>query len=176
MAFSKTRGSLENFGFNPKNEIRIINKVIVLIFTNLTLFSLEISLKLTVSLTGKAIVPTIENRDVTWNYEYFGEKRTVHNELELENATNFLSDLGYYPYITNKEETIELQNDKNKLNELFLKLMKERLRHWVVLAEERLKNTKVKCYISPGNDDPLGVEEVIKNSDIVINPEGRLVC
>jgi Icc-related predicted phosphoesterase len=126
-------------------------------------------------LTGKAIVPVIENRDGTWNYEYFGEKRTVHNKLELENAINFLSDLGYYPYITNKEETIELQNDKNKLNELFLKLMKERLRHWVVLAEERLKSTKVKCYISPGNDDPLGVEEVIKNSDVVINPEGRLV-
>ena len=34
-------GSLENFSFNPKNEIRIINKVIVLIVTNLNVVQLK---------------------------------------------------------------------------------------------------------------------------------------
>ncbi|MEQ6360683.1 metallophosphoesterase, partial [Thermoanaerobacter thermohydrosulfuricus] len=33
----------------------------------------------------------------------------------------------------------------------------------------------VKVYISPGNDDDFIVDEVLKASDFIINPEGKVV-
>jgi hypothetical protein len=127
-------------------------------------------------LTGKAIVPILRSRDGRLEYEYMGEKTTVNGEEELDKARSSLADLGYYPYLTDEKEASELQEDKRKLNDLFLRLMRQRLEHWVRIAEERLKGTGAQCYISPGNDDPLGVEDVIRDSDTVMNPESRVIA
>jgi len=126
-------------------------------------------------LTGKAIVPILKASDGTFIYEYMGEKTVVKNEEGLKKALAMLSDKGYYPYVTNKEEIVELQNNKDKLRDLFINLMKERLRSWIRLAEERLKESNILCFISPGNDDPLEIDEVLSESDIVVNPENKLV-
>jgi len=126
-------------------------------------------------LTGKAIVPVLKSQNGTLEYEYMGEEITIDGEEKLEKARSSLADLGYYPYLTDEKEASELREDKKKLNELFLKLMRERLEHWVRLAEERLKGAGVQCYISPGNDDPLGVEDVISGSGMVVNPENQII-
>ena len=53
--------------------------------------------------------------------------------------------------------------------------MTETLRRWVGLAEERLKGKGVKVYMTGGNDDRPEVEEVLKSSTYVIDPEGEVV-
>jgi Icc-related predicted phosphoesterase len=53
--------------------------------------------------------------------------------------------------------------------------MVDRVADWVRLAEERLGNTSVKCYISPGNDDLFDVDPVLSSSSYVINPEEKVV-
>jgi len=68
----------------------------------------------------------------------------------------------------------KLQADKKLVGELFSKVMADGIRRWVSIAEERLKDTSVKCYISPGNDDRFDIDEV-KSSSIVLCPEDEVV-
>ncbi len=49
--------------------------------------------------------------------------------------------------------------------------MDERIQRWIQLAEERLKDTDIRCYISPGNDDRFSIDKILSGSDFVINPE-----
>lgn len=53
--------------------------------------------------------------------------------------------------------------------------MRERLEDWVRLADERLKGTDVKCFVTGGNDDAFEVEALLRNSDQLTVPEG-VVC
>jgi Icc-related predicted phosphoesterase len=46
---------------------------------------------------------------------------------------------------------------------------------WIKLAEERLKSSGTKCYISPGNDDTLAIDPIIQSSSYVECPEGKVV-
>ena len=64
---------------------------------------------------------------------------------------------------------------KEKIDQLFLKLMKERLTSWVRLMEERLGRSGIQVYLTGGNDDPLEIEEILNNSDSVINAQDK-VC
>jgi hypothetical protein len=43
------------------------------------------------------------------------------------------------------------------------------------LAEERLKESGAKCYVSPGNDATFAIDPIIQLSDYVIYPEGKVV-
>jgi Icc-related predicted phosphoesterase len=68
-----------------------------------------------------------------------------------------------------------LEADKNKVNQLFTRLMVDTVVRWVQMAEERLRDTGIKCFISPGNDDRWEVDEALNKSKTLINPEEKVV-
>jgi uncharacterized protein len=82
---------------------------------------------------------------------------------------------GCYPYLTDPEEMHLLQNDEAKVNTIFTRMMLDTLKRWIQLAEERLRNSGVKIYMTGGNDDLLGIKDIIRASDFVIDPEDRVV-
>jgi Icc-related predicted phosphoesterase len=55
--------------------------------------------------------------------------------------------------------------------------MLERLEKWMLLANERLKDTGTTLFLTGGNDDVLEIEDVLKRheSDHVVNAEARVV-
>src|SRR5512136_765510 len=63
----------------------------------------------------------------------------------------------------------------SEVDALFTKVMSDTVKHWVHLAEERLRGSAVKCFISPGNDDQFDLDKVLRNSDVVICPDGEVV-
>ena len=65
--------------------------------------------------------------------------------------------------------------DPAKLDEVFIEVMIDTLRCWVRMAEERLKGKGIKVYITGGNDDRPEIEEVLKSSDFIVDPEGEVV-
>jgi Icc-related predicted phosphoesterase len=69
------------------------------------------------------------------------------------------------------DEFEKLQADKTLVDKLFSRVMADGVKRWVGIAEERLKGTNVKCYISPGNDDRFDIDPVLKESSVVIYPE-----
>lgn len=126
-------------------------------------------------ITGKMIVPILEQSDGTWASEFFGIRQTLSTVPEREALEKKIRNNGYYPYLTTPLEMNKLQSDKKQLDDLFSKVMAEGVKRWVSIAEERLKGSKVKCYISPGNDDRLNIDDILKSSPAVLYPEDQVV-
>ena len=125
--------------------------------------------------TGKMIVPIVKATEQTYISDFLSNKYTLKSEKEVEELEKKIRFTGYYPYRTTADEVAQLRADPAKLDAIFTNVMTETLRRWVNLAEERLKGKGVKVYMTGGNDDRPEVEEVLKSSEYVIDPEGEVV-
>jgi len=125
-------------------------------------------------ITGKMIIPIAKQPDGSFTGQLFGVKRVANQEKELLALEDDIRNSGFYPYRTDPEEVKLLANEA-KIHELFSRLMVETLERWVKLAEKHLKNTGIRCFIMPGNDDSLVIDPEIEKSDFVVNPEGKVV-
>jgi Icc-related predicted phosphoesterase len=126
-------------------------------------------------LTGKMIIPIVEQPDGKFTASFLGTDEIVQSAKELETLEERISSSGFYPYRCIKEEKTELDTNEKLVKDLFIHLMNERIRHWVKMAEERLKGADVKLYISPGNDDEISEGLLESSTSYVINPEGKVV-
>lgn len=125
--------------------------------------------------TGKMIVPIVRQPDGTYFSEFLGTTQILKTKEERDGLEKNIRNSGYYPYMTNPDEMEKLSNDKKLQDELFSRVMADGVKRWVQVAEERLKETNTKCYISPGNDDRFNIDEVLKSSSIVLYPEDQTV-
>lgn len=125
-------------------------------------------------ITGKVIVPIIK-RPNGYTAKFRGIDREAKDEQQLEKLESDIRMSGCYPYLTDPEEMHLLQNDEAKVNTIFTRMMLDTLKRWIQLAEERLRNSGVKIYMTGGNDDLLDIKDIIRASDFVINPEDRVV-
>ena len=126
-------------------------------------------------ITGKVMTPIIEGGDGSFRCTYQGSDLVLKNNEEVEEFRKKAADSGSYTTLVSQSEFKELEVDPAKVTELFRRLMVERLRDWISLAEERLGKTSVKCFISPGNDDISDLDPILDSSPYVVNPEGRVV-
>ncbi len=125
-------------------------------------------------LTGKIIVPIIRQKDGSYQSQFMGVATPIKAD-QLEEHKEKIKLAGEYPFVTDEKEMVDLEEDKLAVDSLFMQLMKEKLTEWVGFAEKRLAGTEVKCYIMPGNDDPVGVEEALVGSQAVMNCYNRVV-
>ena len=125
--------------------------------------------------TGKMIVPIVRQPDGTYFAEFLGSTQILKTKEERDHLEKTIRNSGYYPYMTNPDEMERLSNDKKLQDELFSRVMVDGVKRWVKVAEERLKGTSTKCYISPGNDDRFDIDEVLKSSSLVLYPEDEVV-
>lgn len=126
-------------------------------------------------ITGKMIIPIVEQPDGTYAATFLGSSRVMKTRAEVEELEKSIRFNGFYPYMTVPSEVEKLQADKSTLDALFSKIMCEGIKRWVSIAEERLKGSHTKCYISPGNDDRFEIDEVLKSSPVVQCPEDEVV-
>lgn len=125
-------------------------------------------------ITGKMIVPVVEEKPGQYYAQLFGRKRVVDAD-GLAGLNKFIADAGFYPHPMTVEEISVLRNDPAGVTDLFTKLISATMTQWIELAEERLAGTPIQCVIAPGNDDPLFVDGVLSSSRVVINPDSRLI-
>ncbi len=124
--------------------------------------------------TGKVLIPIIKGKDGKYSLSLFGRQTTVREE-RLEECKSKLRDAGQYYFVSTEDEMVELNADKSKVETIFNENILSLLKSWISLANERLGGTHVKCFISPGNDDRFEIDEVLKDSGSVVNPENRVV-
>jgi Icc-related predicted phosphoesterase len=67
---------------------------------------------------------------------------------------------GDYPLVCEPEEQARLRDDVAYREATFEKIIGEQLRDWCELARERL-DERVRCIITPGNDDPRSIDGVL---------------
>ncbi|HLI45821.1 MAG TPA: hypothetical protein VKU94_01345, partial [Geobacterales bacterium] len=125
-------------------------------------------------IAGKALVPVFKKGN-SFEAEVKGNVMKAENEEKLVEIKRAIRSQGDYPIIIEKEEWQELLRDKDKLDRIFLELIKENMIEWCRLAEERLKPLGTKIIINTGNDDPKVCEEVLKESDFVIYPNEKII-
>jgi len=125
-------------------------------------------------ITGKMIVLLVAGAGGIWSVQWLGARRTVTGD-ELAALEKEISMAGCYPYRTTPEEVAALEADPDELKRVFRTTMQEAVRRWLLLAEERLRGTGIECYVTPGNDDDLFVDQAFASLNGVTNPESRLV-
>jgi len=125
-------------------------------------------------ITGKMIIPLVPKADKTYTV-YGGDAIGTFDVSDVEEIKKKIMGSGYYPYIMSDQEYDHMRTEKDELDTLFSELMKQQVERWNNIAEERLKGTEVKCYISPGNDDRFIIDSVIGGGSSVVNPEDQVV-
>lgn len=126
-------------------------------------------------ITGKMVVPIVKGSDGVYISKLFGQEQRSTTEQELTKLEETISNTGYYPYRTDEDGKKQLQEDPKKIDELFRKLMFERLQGWMKLAEDKYRDTGIKCIMTAGNDDLPEIEPILNSSDFVVNAEHKVI-
>ena len=124
-------------------------------------------------MTGKAIVPIV-SEDGHFSYVLGGEALTVPAD-QVGDVEGHIRRRGYYPLQMTTERLRELDADPAKRAACFQEVMLDGVDRWMKMAADRLRGTGVRIFVSPGNDDEMEVDDVIRRAEIVELGEGRTV-
>jgi hypothetical protein len=144
-------------------------------FTNAAKFYRADVVVLGGDVTGKTVVPIAKQADGTYTSLFLNQQHNAKNENELKDLIKKIENSGSYWSTMDQQEAEALKKSPEKVDELFRRLMRERLVRWVQLAEERLKGTNTICYITGGNDDSQEIIDEIKDTKYVKNPDGKSI-
>ncbi|HEU4784238.1 MAG TPA: hypothetical protein VFS83_12935 [Ktedonobacterales bacterium] len=123
---------------------------------------------------GKAIVFLEEVRPGVFTASQHDRTVELTASAELQAFEKAASDAGLYPHRCQPGDPAKLQAS-GEVEQLFERLMRERLQAWVALADERLATSGVRCYIMGGNDDPPEVLTALHGGRVVIDPDEQVV-
>jgi uncharacterized protein len=126
--------------------------------------------------SGKALVPIVEAGDGGYEVSLHGEHRRLRDEPELQQIRDAVETQGQYHAVVSEDEYERLRSDSHARDELFGRLVRERLAHWRELAEERLEPLGVRCYVTGGNDDEAETLSIFDGADdgAMVFCEGRV--
>ncbi len=121
---------------------------------------------------GKGLVPVLRRGD-KWSASLDGQEVTV-TEQDYERLAADFTKRGFYPVRMDDDELARLSADADALEELFKDEIRAQVQRWCDLAAERL-DPRVRCIITPGNDDPVEADQVLEASERVEFPSFQ-VC
>jgi hypothetical protein len=124
-------------------------------------------------IAGKAIVPMKREADGRVGLSYEGRDIIV-TEREAEPTLAKIRDSGLYPRLCSEDEYERLAVDSEYRESVFDEIICQQTRSWCALAAERLDET-VRLVITPGNDDPFAIDDVLREAAHVACPEGELL-
>jgi uncharacterized protein len=126
-------------------------------------------------MTGKALVPIVQEGKDHWHATLLENRREFESEDKVEEFENSVMRRGYYPFRTDPDQMSELTESEELRNELFHKEMLGTVERWMRMADEKLEGTGIDCFVSPGNDDQFEVDEIIAGAKRVRLAEGKVV-
>jgi Icc-related predicted phosphoesterase len=126
-------------------------------------------------MTGKALVPIVEEGNGRWQATLLENRREFESEDEVKDFENSVMRRGYYPFRTDPDQMSELTESEELRDELFHKEMLGTVERWMRMADEKLDGTGIDCFVSPGNDDQFEVDEIIAGAKRVRLAEGEVV-
>jgi Icc-related predicted phosphoesterase len=126
-------------------------------------------------LTGKALVPIVEQGGGTWASHVLGRDEVVRGEAEVGELEKRIRFNGFYPYRCAREEYERLAADEAYREQVVSTVIVAELERWLDLAEEKLGASDVRCLVMPGNDDEFEIDAVLARSQRIENPDGRVV-
>jgi uncharacterized protein len=125
--------------------------------------------------TGKFLVPIVETRRGKYSCRFNGLERKVSAGAPLQHLLDMIADSGAYGYVTTPDEYAHHQQDSEAVDQLFRRLILERVDRWIELAETKLRGTGVRVLVSGANDDYFEVDEALGRSELIEDPNGAVV-
>lgn len=122
-------------------------------------------------LAGKGLVP-VQQVNGTLRADVEGKRVTIPATKE-EWLNGEINRLGFYPVRMTGEDIERVRATPADLERLFRDEIVAQVRRWCDLATERLA-PNVRCIITPGNDDPLAIDPVLRGAERIECPEGEL--
>jgi Icc-related predicted phosphoesterase len=122
-------------------------------------------------IAGKGLVP-IRASNGMLTAQVRGESVSVPQEDEARLRAE-INRLGFYSVIGDPAEMDRLEGDPKAVDQAFRREIVAQIQAWCRLADERLAR-EVRCLITPGNDDPLEIDPVLKAGPRIESPEGEL--
>src|SRR5215475_6452601 len=101
-------------------------------------------------LTGKVLVPIVEESPGHYVASMFGRKehaKTTHDLADLEKRIRFN---GSYPFRCSPVEFGRLSSEPAWRDEVMASVMLEELRRWMAIADEKLAGSGVRCFVMAG--------------------------
>lgn len=126
-------------------------------------------------ITGKFMVPLLRQPDGSWTSPFMGLQRKAHTPAELATLRQRIADAGQYAFETTPEENEALQGNQPAVDALFRRLVVERVERWLEMAEDKLRGSGVRILVSGANDDFYDVDQALARSDMVEDPNGRVL-
>ena len=126
-------------------------------------------------MTGKAIVPIIDQGNGTFKVTLLEQVSFLQGKEEVNKMVQTIQNRGYYPYITNPDEVQEIANTPGKSDALFMEQVLKTMQRWMEYADEKLAGKGIPCYVCPGNDDVFEIDAVISASKYVRSVEGQVI-
>src|SRR5256886_6627239 len=124
-------------------------------------------------MTGEAMIPIVEDGD-SFELALSGISQRVGRD-EVAEVESQVQRKGYYPVRMTSAQVAELEKDPQKVQTLFTEQMCKTVERWMRMAEDKLKDSKVRVFVAPGNDDEMEIDEVIANAPRVELAEGRMI-
>lgn len=123
-------------------------------------------------MTGKAVVPFVHHGGNNYKVTLLQQEFQITTEDELTDMRKRVRSRGYYPYLTSPDEISELDKDPDRVHEIFKREVLKVVQQWMDLADKKLDGTGLQVYCSPGNDDMVEVDEIVRSSRRVLLVEG----
>jgi uncharacterized protein len=121
--------------------------------------------------TGKFLVPLVEDTGGTWRAELSGEPVEARDDAELAELEKNIRRMGRYPVRLTPQEQRDVEAHPEKLEALVRRVLAESLESWVALAEERLSGPGTPCFMMLGNDDYPELADTLRGSPVVTYAE-----
>jgi uncharacterized protein len=118
---------------------------------------------------GKAMVPIVAEGGSRYSYSFQGATATVQ-AAELDDVRQRMAFNGFYPRVIEPGDFQRMSEDGDYVAQLFDEVISEQVAGWCDLAAERLADD-VRCVITPGNDDPEAIDEVLRRAPRIECPE-----
>ena len=126
-------------------------------------------------ITGKLLVPLVEEPDGRVSASMFGQLRHAWTEAEVAELEKTIRQSGSYTVRITRAEKEAIDRNPDAVEDLFKRAITETIREWMALARDRLAEQGVPLYVSAGNDDEPYVDELLRSDSYVGAPDGRIV-
>jgi Icc-related predicted phosphoesterase len=126
-------------------------------------------------ITGKSLKPLCKIDDETWQGEVGGRQVQAREGEEFEALCRQVADRGAYTRMSTPEEREELARDPAAFERAFNEAITERVQQWVALADERLKDSGIACFVMLGNDDDEELAAILRSSHSLCYAEDGIV-
>src|SRR5438067_11093741 len=125
-------------------------------------------------MTGKAMIPIVEDGD-SYELTLAGVSQRVGRD-QVADVESQVQRKGYYPVRMTSAQVAELEKDRQKVQTLFSEQMCKTVERWMRMAEEELKDSKIRVFVAQGDDDEIELDGEIENAARAERGEGKMIA